>query len=683
MKFMVPMFVVVFLSLLFVPGATALNDENQDDKTLSPYFAVEGGDASIDRFPLGKTRVEVSISGVIAHVVVTQSYVNKGTRPINAKYVFPASTRAAVHGMKMTIGEHIIQAKIREKEQAKKEFEKAKEEGKSASLLEQERPNVFTMNISNILPGDVIDIELRYSELLVPTNGTYEFVYPTVVGPRYSETPLNTATDHDKWVQNPYLHEGTESPSQFDISLKISTGIPLEELTCSSHETNTVWDGKEAATVTLAPSPKATGNRDFILKYRLMGKQVQSGLMLYQGEDENFFLLLAQPPEKIRAESLPPREYIFVVDVSGSMNGFPLNVSKGLLKSLVGGLKPTDTFNVILFAGTSDIMAERSLPATPENIRRAIAVIDDQRGSGGTRLYPALERALSLPHPESVSRSIVVVTDGFIDSEKAIFSLVQKSLNNANVFSFGIGSSVNRFLIEGLAKAGQGEPFIVTKESEAESVGKAFLDYIASPVLTNVSVDYDGFEAYAVEPPFMPDLMAQRPLQVFGKWRGNASGTITIKGTHGEGEYKKSFPLSEIQARPEHRSLRYLWARAKVSALSDFNFTVLDKEAVREVTSLGLTYELLTEYTSFVAVHEMVRNPGNNRTDVVQPLPLPKGVSDLAVGGGPDSTYSCNLSTSQATKKVPEPEVSVVLLILALFLLGAGIHRFRQDPATE
>jgi len=668
-----------FFFLMFVPELPAFNEESQDDKTLSPYFSIDGGDPAVDRFPLGKTHVEASISGVIAHVIVTQTYANKGTRPINAKYVFPASTRAAVHGMKMTIGEHVIQAKIREKEQAKKEFQKAKEEGKSASLLQQERPNVFTMEISNIMPGDVIDIELRYSELLVPTDGTYDFVYPTVVGPRFSETRADTATDNDKWVQNPYLHEGKDSPADFDITVKISTGIPLEELICSSHETNTVWDGKEAATVTLVPSSKAAGNRDFILKYRLMGKQIQSGLMLFKGGSENFFLLLAQPPEKVRAESIPPREYIFVVDVSGSMNGFPLDVSKGLLKELVSNLKSTDRFNVILFAGTSDIMAESSLPATQENIQRAISLIEIQRGSGGTRLYPAIEKALSLPHPEYVSRSIVVATDGFIGSEKEVFSLIKENLHNANVFAFGIGSSVNRYLIEGLAKAGQGEPFIVTKEAEAGAVAKNFLTYIGSPVLTNISIEYDGFEAYAVEPQSLPDLMAQRTLQIFGKWRGNASGTITLKGAHGEGEYKKSFPLAEILPRPEHRPLRYLWARARVAALSDFNFAVEDKEAVREVTTLGLTYELLTEYTSFVAVHETLRAAASSSsTNVKQPLPLSQGVSDFAVGGPSGSSYYCNLSTTKASIKVPEPEITTLMLLLALSILGVWSLRLRK-----
>jgi Ca-activated chloride channel family protein len=430
--------------------------------------------------------------------------------------------------------------------------------------------------------------------------------------------------------------------------------------------------------VTLAPTTQPANNRDFILKYRLMGQQIQSGLMLYRGQDENFFLLLAQPPENVRPENIPPREYIFVVDVSGSMNGFPLNITKNLMRKLVSSLKPTDTFNVILFAGVSNILSERSLPATPENILRAIRVIDEQRGSGSTRFYPALERALNLPHPENISRSIVVVTDGFIETEKKNFTLIQQNLNNANVFSFGIGSSVNRYLIEGIAKAGQGEPFIITKEAEAQAIADRFFSYIRAPVLTKISVEYQGFEAYAVEPPAIPDLLAQRPLQIFGKWRGQASGTIVVKGTHGEGEYRQTFDLDAAPARPEHRALRYLWARSRVAALSDFNFGTLTNETIKEIVTLGLTYELLTDHTSFVAVHDVVRNPTASSTDVTQPLPLPQGVSNLAVGGGPNP-YGGNMSVSSpAAKKVPEPEIMMLLLGLALSLLGAAILRRRS-----
>ncbi|MFC1452234.1 VIT domain-containing protein [Verrucomicrobiota bacterium] len=648
------------------------------DKTLSPYFAIENGDPAVDRFPLKRTNVDATISGVIAHVLVTQTYVNDGTRPITAKYVFPASTRASVHGMKMTIGEHVITAKIREREKAQQEFDEAKKAGKSASLLQQHRPNVFSVDVANVMPGDTIDIELRYTELLVPTDGTYEFVYPTVVGPRYSELTEDTATDADQWVKSPYLPEGEESPMEFGITVKLSTGIPLQEIACTSHEVDVTWQGEKAASVSLKPTERHPADRDVILRYRLTGRQIESGLMLYEGEDENFFLLMAQPPERVTIEHIPPREYVFIVDVSGSMNGFPISVSKELLRSLIGSLRPTDTFNVILFAGTSSTMSPLSLPATAANIRNAIALIEKQQGGGGTRLLSAMQTAFSMAHDENRSRSLIVVTDGYIAAERDVFVLIKESLNNANVFAFGIGSSVNRHLIEGVARAGRGETFIVTDRHEGPAQSERFRRYVESPVLTGISVEYDGFEVYDVEPRSIPDLLAQRPLLIFGKWRGAAKGAITIKGTGGSGDYAQGFDVSETDPLPENRPLRYLWARNRVAELSDFNFQLQDDEAVREITSLGLTYDLLTRYTSFVAVHDVIRNPDGGGKDVTQPLPLPKGVSNLAVGGdqGAGPQVSCPAVSSPATE-VPEPELYILLLLLVAAIAARRMLRRR------
>ena len=378
-------FVVLFT---FLPSAGLADQDN--DKTLSPYFVVKGGDASVDRFPLKETKADVHISGIIADVMVTQLYVNEGSCPINARYVFPASTRAAVYGMKMKIGDHIVTARIQERKAAQQTFEKAKKEGKSASLLDQERPNVFTMNVANILPGDRVEIELRYTELLIPTAGVYEFAYPTVVGPRYSNIPGTGAPEADKWIKSPYLKEDIKPTSAFDIAVNITGGVPVEDIACSTHKIKTVWPDRHTASVTLDESEAGGGNRDFILKYRLTGKKIHSGLMLYQGKDENFFLLMVQPPHHIRTSDIPAREYIFVVDVSGSMYGFPLDISKRLLQNLISGLRPADRFNVVLFSGRSVTMSPASVSASQENIDQAIRLIDGQQGSGGTRAILSL-----------------------------------------------------------------------------------------------------------------------------------------------------------------------------------------------------------------------------------------------------------------------------------------------------
>jgi Ca-activated chloride channel homolog len=627
-------FALLTVAFVFTPVVAQETEKEPEDKTLAPYFVVKG-DPSVDHLPLKDTRVDISVSGVIADVKVRQIYRNEGARPINASYVFPASTRAAVYSMRMQLGNEIIIAKIKEREQAKKEFEKAKEEGKSASLLEQQRPNVFSMSLANIMPQEQVEIELRYTELLIPTDNVYELVFPTVVGPRY-QSPQDKKKGEDAYIESPYLHQRQQPPSELHIAARIAAGLPIYDLTCPSHQIFPQWQNG-VAQLTLDDSKPFEGNRDFIVRYRLAGDQIASGLLLFQGGDENFFLYMAQPPQRVAADVIPPREYIFVVDVSGSMNGFPLETSKRLLRNLIGKLRPTDLFNVVLFAGDSAALSPQSLPATQENIARAIALIEQQRGAGGTELLPAVQQAMNLPRQEGISRSLLLITDGYVGGEQGVFDHIKANLNKCNVFAFGIGTSVNRYLIEGVARAGMAEPFIVSEESEAERVADKFREYVESPVLTDIKVRANGFDIYDVNPVNFPDLLAQRPIVLFGKWRGAPTGTIELSGKSGQGVYATQLDVASSQPDEANSALRYLWARSRIAELSDYGAYDVSDDNAKTITALGLKYNLLTRYTSFIAVREVVTNPTGSAQDVNQPLPLPLRVSDMAVGGGSET----------------------------------------------
>jgi len=641
--------------------------EDPLDKTLSPYFFVENGEEGLDHLPLKSTQVEVTVDAVIAKVTVAQTYVNEGTRPINARYIFPASTHAAVHGMRMKVGEQVVVAKIKERQKAEKTYETAKKKGKSASLLTEERPNVFTMQVANVMPGETIEIQLDYTELLIPEEGIYEFVYPTVVGPRYSTIPADGALEQHKWIKNPYIKATAADPKEelspkFTMDLKLNAGLSIEDMVCPSHKTEITWQDKSSAKVGLASSETNGGNRDYILRYRLTGQQIHSGLMLSKGDTENFFLLMLQPPKEVSPEIIPPREYIFVVDVSGSMNGFPLDTAKVLLQELISGLIPQDRFNVILFAGGAKVLAPQSLPADAPHLDQAIKFIDQQQGGGGTELSNGLATSLNLPRAEGVSRSVVVVTDGYIALEQEVFALVEQNLSTTNFFAFGIGSSVNRYLIEGLAKIGQGEPFVVTDPKEAASIARRFRKYIEAPVLTDIKIHYDGWETYDTEPAQVPDLFARRPIIVSGKWRDTPSGKVHITGKTGQGTFSQIIDL-KIKSEDKECALPYLWARSRLGRLSDFNPDGQSKETTAEITSLGLTYHLLTPYTAFVAVDETIRNPNGAAEDIKQPLPLPKGVSNLAVGNG---------------HSVPEPDLWLMVTLLCI-----GFLAFRLGPKRK
>ncbi|MBN1905303.1 MAG: VWA domain-containing protein [Deltaproteobacteria bacterium] len=647
------------LAIFLINIMAFADSESQNTKTLSPYFFVENGNPSIDQLPLKSTNILVNISGVIAEVTVKQQYANNGTRPINAKYIFPASTRAAVHGMQMRIGDEIITAKIKERETAQKQFDQAKKEGKTASLLKQQRPNVFSMSLSNIMPGDIIDIELKYTELLVPTDMVYEFVYPTVTGPRYSGEPETSANENNSWIKNPYLKQGVKSESGFNIDVNIATGIPLQEVTCITHDIETIFETESKARLKLKSTDSSSGNRDYIVRYRLAGQKVQSGIILSKGQKENFFLLMLEPPNTVKPSDIPAREYIFVVDVSGSMNGFPLDTAKNLLNDLIGNLREEDSFNVVLFAGTSNTFSSVSVSANSSNIEKAIRFIEEARGSGGTELLSALKHGFSIPKGEDVSRTVMVITDGYIEAEKDVFEFISDNLNSTNVFAFGIGSSVNRYLIEGIAKSGLGEPFIVTTPYEARITAQKFREYVSSPVLTSVSVKFTGFDVYDVEPATIPDLFAQRPIIVTGKWRGESNGRIEVKGRTGKEAYSQIFKMDQNKSYDTESVLKYLWARKRISRLSDFNTDGEDSEIKSEITNLGLTYNLLTRHTSFIAVRDIVRNTEGPAKDVKQPLPLPKGVTNLAVG-------DC--------ARVPEPGLYILVLLMTTVTV-TGIFR--------
>ncbi len=652
----------LFAALLLVAWSPAQADDSEARRAESPYFAVNSSEPGTDRLPLKATRVDVHIAGVIADVTVTQTYHNEGQRAIEARYVFPGSTQSAVYAMSVRLGGRLLTARIKEKQQARVEYEAAKKEGKTSALLEQHRPNVFEMNVANILPGDDVAVELHYTELLTPADALYGFVFPTVVGPRYN-SPQGAAVAQ-KWVSTPYLRGGETSNASFDLKLTLDTPLAVREIGSSSHEIEVMGDGTAHASVALKAMSTAGNNRDFILHYRLAGDRIETGLMLFRGESENFFLAMVEPPQAVPVRQINPRDYIFVVDISGSMHGYPLETSKVLLANLINGLRPSDTFNVMLFSGSNRMLSPTSVPATRANIERALQTIREMGGSGSTEIVPALKRIAALPKSPDVSRSVIVVTDGYVSVEAEVFQLIRKHLNQQNVFAFGIGSSVNRHLIEGMARAGQGEAFVVTKPDEAAAQAERLRKIIEAPVLTNVKARFEGLDVYDVEPAQLPDVLGGRPVLVFGKWRGAVAGNarLLVEGRSAEG------PLSvEVSAtgRDDRTSqaLRHLWARQRIAALSDQEALEGGNAQKTAITDLGLKYSLLTQYTSFIAVDHVVRNPNPALAPTVnQPSPLPQGVSELAVGAEVPST--------------PEPGAWFALLVV-LGIVGATVVSMR------
>lgn len=624
------------------PLSSSADELAASDRPGSPYFFVASDDPTTDRLPLKSTRVDVRIAGVIADVTVTQRYRNDGKRPIEARYVFPGGTRSAVYAMNVRIGDRLLTADIREKQQARVEYEAAKSEGRTAALLEQHRPNVFQMNVANILPNDDVAVELHYTELIVPEDGKYRFVFPTVVGPRYRGAPATAAAaSGSKWTSMPFLPQGTPTPAAFDLHVILASPIGIKEVASTSHVVEVRRSARrESGTSDRVDIALAKGDvandRDFLLDYRLAGDTIDSGVLLHQGPDENFFLAMIEPPKNVVATAIVPREYVFVIDISGSMHGYPLDTAKALLTKLIGNLRPSDTFNVLLFSGDNSMLAPQSLPATQANIALAIRTIDRQSGGGSTELLPALRRAMALPKDSDRSRTMIVVTDGYVTVEREAFDLVSRNLGRANLFAFGIGTSVNRALIEGLARAGQGEPFVVTQSGEAAVQAERFRKMIDAPVLTQVKVRFEGadsFAPYDMEPVAIGDLFASRPVVVFGKWKGVPAGKLIVEGLTATGNFRSTVDLAqEAKNGTSQPALRYLWARHRIASLSDQEALEGGGVQAKAITDLGLRYSLLTAYTSFIAVDRVVRAAPGQAVPVDQPSPMPRGLSDLAIG---------------------------------------------------
>lgn len=619
------------------------------ENTLAPYFYIPDGNADIEALPLLSSSAKINIAGVIADVRITQCYQNNGEKPIEAIYVFPGSTQAAVYGLTMKIGDRRIKATIKERQKARRTYEKAKRAGKSASLLEQHRPNVFQMNVANILPGDIIEVEIAYTELLQAEAGTYSFVYPMVVGPRYGGEKM-ASTQSQGWIQQPYLMEKEASPYKFDLQITLNGGLPVRRLRSPTHLIKTQFQQKSSVAIQLDPSEKSGGDRDFILEYQLAGREIQEGVLLWEGEQENYFLTLVQPPKAPKRTEWVPREYIFLLDVSGSMRGQPLELAKGVLTDLFATMTPHDYFNIVFFEGGSQQLSETSLPATSANLQRAIQIIDGKRGGGGTEMLPAIKRAMNIPKQIGTARSFAIVTDGYISVEEEVFSYIRQHLGQANFFALGIGSSVNRHLIEGIAHVAMSESFVATKKEQRPSIAKRFAQYIQSPVLTDIDVQFEGLEVYDVIPKQIPDLLAERPIVVFGKYRGKAKGKVKITGLQHQRKKERSIPISSSMPQAANGALPFLWARHKIKTLDDFGQVFGTPEKHQEmITTLGLEYGLLTRYTSFVAVDTLIRRKQGTSTPVKQPLPLPKNVPNSAIG-------KPSLSQSVPTQEEDEPE---------------------------
>ena len=619
---------------LVLAGGFALQPAHSD-VILPPLPIPEAADPS--PFLLRQTDVRTVVSGPVAHVAVTQRWENPNANAVDGLYIFPLPENAAVTDMSLTIGDRHIRGEMRRREEARALYERARSEGRVAGLLDQERPNIFAQRVANIMPGTAVEVLLKFDQTIECAGGVCDYVFPTVVGPRF--VPAHQ-TDPGS-INPPVVTPGRSTGQRLSLSVALETGVSLYDLESPSHRVTISHDGPARASVRLAEGDSAALNRDFRLRWRVGAEAPEVGLLSWrdplQEERPGVFSLIIQPPSgdiaSFSEEDAIPRELVFVLDCSGSMRGAPLAAARNVVKQALRTLRGRDTFQIIRFSERSSGLGPRPLPNNPENIRKALTYLDGLHGQGGTRMIEGIRAALHRPPDPERLRIVAFLTDGYIGNETEILREVRRTLGGARLFSFGIGSSVNRFLLEGLAEEGRGEAaFLGPRESPDEMVDR-FVRRIATPVLTDIQVTWEDVEVEDLEPPVIPDLFAGHPLVIHGRYRKPGTGIVRVEGRRGglAVTFRRVILLRDRAA--DNEALGRLWARARIHRLSRELHEGNNPEVEKSIITLGLRHRLMTRWTSLVAVDNIVSNTTGVSTAVDVPVELPEDVSYEGVFG--------------------------------------------------
>jgi Ca-activated chloride channel family protein len=629
---------------------------------------VDGRDEAL---PLRRTEVDAEVAGVMSSVRVHQVYENHGANPIEAVYVFPLPHGAAVHAMTMQVGQRRVVAEIGRRDEARNTYEAARAHGQTAALLEQERPDVFTWNVANIQPGDTIDVVLEYVQELSPVDGRYSWVFPMTVGPRNLGHSVAGSPPEDNARLTPAYAPPDQRPgNDVGVTLRLRTAVPARDIVSPTHAVRVEPLGAGDDRVVLDARDRIA-NRDLVVSWALAGERPRATVLAREDAvGSGHFLLMVQPTARPHAEDIAPRDYVFVVDSSGSMEGWPLDLAKSALRRCLGSMRGSDRFQVVQFAGSARAFSDEPVVASPAEVQRALAWVGTFDGSGGTEFIPALELAMGRPRDPERARIVVFMTDGYIGEDSAVLAWLHAHAGRANVFAMGVGTAVNRELIDGMARVGHGEPYVLLGTEGSDAVVDRMFATISRPALTDVTLRWDGVAVSDVNPTAIPDLFADRPIVVTGRYAAGGSGHVTVRGRVGGRSYEEVVPVTFDGRAQEgtHPALAYLWARRRIDALMDDRaFAAPEYRAPIEaqVTQLALDHHLMSEWTSFVAVDRYVRGPSVAPARVEVPAQMPVGVSptvalsrDQIVPGDPEIAVLAPAGARRVTVVLPDGGVA-------------------------
>lgn len=671
------------------------------------------------------TDMKVTVSGPLARVTITQAFLNTSREWMEATYLFPMPPDSAVDSLKMVVGDRIIIGEIQPRAEARATYEKAREEGKTVSLMEQQRPNMFTTKVANVGPGETILISIEYQLAVEQNDDRYGLHLPLVVAPRYvpphtvlvegPEGPqfIPEGLDDAMAVTAPLISPPTSPPTSpeeaaraepapLSISVQLNPGFTLAQVTSPSHEisVSAPQDGKAGALVTLNEAEGA-GNRDFELTWTAASRSATTALFQETWQGDHYLMAVVSPP---KAEDLPPppkRELVFVIDNSGSMGGESMQQAKASLALALRSLKPDDTFNVIRFDDSLEQLFPAAVAASTENVAHAQEFAEKLEAQGGTEMVPALRAALVDPRPDDPRlRQVIFLTDGAISNEQEMLGILGHDKGRSRVFMIGIGSAPNSYLMSRMAEVGQGSYVPIADIALVQERMKALLLRLTQPAVTDLRLISTNQAVDLTPTPLLdkdkspllggmlkahqlPDLYAGEPLVVMG-YTHQMQGRLIIQGRIGDRPWSEVLDLSQAQPAP---GVAKQWARRRITDV-ELSSTLghLDWEQSKEaIAALGLTFELVTSQTSLVAVDHTPRRPeGARLTREELPLPLPKGWDFDALFGGP-TPASPTLDGSKAGRAdlMPLPQtgtwsrlLQVSGAALALFgLLGLWLGR--------
>lgn len=633
--------------------------------TAGQLAVVDGNGNPTALCPLKHTDVRADVKGYVARVTVEQRFHNLSSTPVEAVYTFPLPEDAAVDDMTIRVGDRIIVGEIKRREEAREIYERARDAGQTAALLDQERPNIFTQSVANLMPGTDVVVHISYVNLLKYDDGGYELVYPMVVGPRFvpgsggyqvpglrgepsparqvdpNPGATSVVTDAEK-ITPPITPPDTRAGHDISVTVNVDAGLPIEGLSSTLHAVDVERQGANRAVVRLRDQ-NAIPNKDFILRYTVAGKEIRSAVLADQAADgSGYFTLMVQPPAQEAKTKPDSRELVFVIDQTGSQAGWPIQKAKETMRYLIRNMNPDDTFQLLGF--NTDVYPCFQAPVhnTPENVARALRFLDPLQAEGGTDILRAVDYALTMPGEADRRRLICYLTDGYVGNDMQIVDYVRKHRDRAYMFPFGIGDSVNRFLLEGMARAGQGSAEVVTLQSSAEEAAARFYRRVARPLVTHLRADWNGMPVQDVLPAQIPDLFVDgRPVILKGRYSRAAEGAVVLRGELDGQPWSHAVHVSFPATRAESSPLPALWAREKIEALQSRDYLGIQtgnpsEEIKQQIIGIALDYRLMSQYTSFVAVEQRVVNVGGKQRTVDVPVEMPDGVSYRGIFGEVD-----------------------------------------------